>query len=917
MFRRAAFSAVAALTVGVLAVGCNEDGDTIVSGASSIRPDAFPGSQVDVSNVADDGRALTPAGEAFRSGEMFWNSSNGEGILVFTTQNQNNGAGDTFNLYAAWLVNGAFRAPVHIRGNDTDAADRALEDAGTAPNGFKVMFLNPTGVANANAAARVGDAIILFTRNDRDLTTSVASSEEDENRRLWAAYADRSEIDATAANGVIRGIQTNAQVIDTDNQFTGVLPGGQDPSVSQFGFSSDSLEYTHQCTDQTNGVQSGQPTSYVHIWYGKQTGSATATAPAIRVVTFDITQTGNAFPASSAGTNLPFVGVTPQASTGADLAGAPVLVHNNVVIWSATNVNVTDNDDVVIASVLPTTATGGTATSVLLGSDLTANANDQTLMPNARDLYGPDHGVNGILAFFLENNFSDGATAGNRHPDTDAMAAFLTLSGTPSREIREVDLFTNALGTGISAARGSVASIQGTRINRSGDYVTILMLQDNNNTEGAAILVNDVLVVNVVQVRKVGTTSTRTLANSVGTPVVAPSLGFPAPTTGTVEGNVFAVQFQQDLAQGRAPANGGGIANRGCSFQGNTNRMNFLYQQRDSQQAVPSSDDVRLFVNGIRVTPGTTDATAPTFALTSSTSVIVETLDVNYLAGVPTADTGFNAIAIDAGDDSRTTATPPLPTDASGRPLIFFVSNETKSDFVTAGNPAGSFVELRLFASDNGAVGTVISTNPSTSTLDAFQVANATPRAISVPVNEDTTNNPSWAGTTAHVFWTEASTAYEVSDLGTRSYALDKSEGTTTPFAERFTPVLTAEPVFIDNPADRPLLGGPQPGGVAAPTVALGYAGLTVVRNGSTVGVFFDEDQRLYYQQTSGSANDWYKIGGVSDPQLVDNESDRPVLGYSIASPPRCNNLSGTLAIFQKSTDTASAYPRNQVRELD
>lgn len=907
MFRRAAFSAVAALTVGVLAVGCNEDGDTIVSGGGVTRPGNFPGSQVDASNLAADARAMTPPDEDIVDGpEVFWNNANGHAIIMYVTQSS---GGTARNLMAHWFDGLVVHPGVQLR----ILRGGAVEDPDVAPIGYKAMFLNPTGNANANAAARVGDAVILVTRADEAPVVPVgATVHEDSNVRFAGGYFDLSAASAPASGTVIGGFETALTVLDNDNQINGAA---NDPNVDTFGFVSNALRDTHQQDGGSEDIDSGDVTDYVYFFYGKnqQSGAGVDVINRFRFLTFDMTQATNAMPAAG-GTDLTVGAGAYQTGQGADIAG-PVLVHNNSLVWNSAAVGNTPapGDAVVTVTVFNQTTTGGgVATTFALGeTPVSGGTTDNTSMPAAENFYGPDHGLNAFYAFYEATGYSTGSpptTAGDRNPDRDMLATMWPNVASPTPERLEIDAHQGtAVLTGTDQrtnAGGVVTNSIQTRIDRSGNYVAAIWLQrgtDLDTSGGVATRTTNVLWARAIQTRDGN--EARTLANSVSTagPLNAPSLGTGVVTTGALaQADVNNVRFQEDLAGGRTAAQGNGFADRGCSFQGNNLRMNFIYQQlNDQNTAAPVLNQRRLSVNGMVVTLGATDTDRPSQALVSATEVTIETVNQNYAGVNP-----ITARAYDAGDNSRTTATPPVATTSAGRPIVFFASNDnTKTDNTVN----GAFPELRLYAWESNTV-TTVSTNPSGTTSDLFQFT-AFQGAVPVPVNGDTTNSPSHVGNRLHAYWQENSIDGTTRDLATRSYDLTRTQpatGTPPALAERFVPATTAEPVFIDNRRSSNLVSG-----------VLG-TNFSIVRGGSTVGVFFTEGRRLFYQQTSTDANGYYKSNGLVTPELVDNESDNPVLTVGISSPNRCDNLSRTIAFFTKQvTTTGNNVARGQVRVLN
>lgn len=916
MFRNIGFGAAAALVCGALAVGCSDDGDTVISGGGDARPGAFPGSQVDDSNFAADGRGFTEAGEYFVDGmNTFWNRANGTAIVTYVTEDDNSGQQ---SLYAAYFNGKSLSRPVNIRGN----GNGAIEDETSGVDGMKVLWLNTAGSTNADVAAKNGDALILFTRSDVVLPAGAGvTNEEDSNRRVWLSYFNQSDANAPAAGTVVGGFETHAVVLDTDIVATGGLT---DTDIGTFGFVSDGLVRTHGFTSGTDEVDSGDPTTYVYVFYGKDTrGSfAAATSPRFRFVALDLA--ASTLPAAG-GTDLSVGASAYLANEGANI-GDEVIVHNNSMIWNSDDVG-TENDDVVTVTVFSTAGTG-VSTTLNLGEDLVATSADDTEMPDVSNVYGPDHGLDGFYAFTTASGYGGTGGNGSRAGNSDLIASFWPNVATPTREAQEIDAFSGVVDTTDgdtdtivvrTGANGNVGQVQ-TRINRSGEFIAVLWTQDSTDlsdlNDGAAgtgaPILNDMLFARAMQTRKTpvgaGTASTRTLANALTGVLTNPAIGTTPVATNDPGDDVFNVDFQTDLADGQG--------DRACSFQGNHLRINWIYQQfGDQTNATTTGDTLRLLVNGMTVVLGTTDATAPTATLVSTTEVIVDQADDSFLP-----NNEYSAAAVDAGDAS-TTGIPAVPTATAGKVLVFFVSQEATSGKADNDTGTGFFTENRLYCWDSPTVVTV-STNPTTAQRDLFQVEEFLGLAT-VPVNENADSTPTYVGSTLHVFFTEDSSQNGARfDLGTRSYDLSTTAATVAvPLAERFTPETTAEPNFIDNPNGTLLLHGENyaQGGPNTTDSLDGlddYEEFTILRSGSRVGVFFDENNRIFYQQTSGTADGYYASNGLFRPELVDNESDRTVIDFQIESSNLCNDLPSAMVFIMKEDldDVSSQESRVQVR---
>lgn len=914
MFRQIGIGAAATLVAGVLAIGCSDDGGDTIIGGGVDRPGAFPASQVDENNVSSDARGFTPEGLFVLNGPgtgsggnfgptAYWNRSNGTAIMLYQAKDAGNN--NPVRLFASYFDGSRFHAPVQIRGN----GNGAVEDPNAEVEGVKVLWLETSGDPDADVAAKDGDAIILFTRTDLDLTGSVAGSNEDANRRLWLSYFNQSDALAPATGSVQGGFETAAVALDTD-----IIATGPDTDVQTFGFVSDSLYTAHEFTFGTDEVDSGEQTTYVNVFYGKDTNAAATPSPRFRFVALDLA--APTLP-TAGGTDLAIGASAFDAGEGADIAN-PVIVYNNMMIWNSNGVGTTSGEDQIASVTLfQETSPGGVGSVTALNEALTTNF-DQAQLPDAENVYGEDHGLDLFYIFYVGSGYTDG-TNGSRAGNSDAMVMTIPLgSASASIERTEIDAFQNTVDTTVGAdlavplrsgANGNVSDIQ-TRIARSGTYILALILGDNTDLSDAdqagpnTVNINDVLFARAVQTRLPATTpSTRTLANSLAPILTAPSLGTATTSAPTdAEADVTEVEFQRDLAHGQTMAQAeDGFSDRGCSFQGNHLRMNFIYQQLNDQNALATADENRLFVNGVTVVLGANDTTAPTAALVSTSEVVAETVDTGFGGLSP-----MFAVAVDAGD-ATTSGNPPVSTATAGRVIVYFVSNDNnKLDNTTA----GSFAEPRLYAWENGTV-TTVSTNPTTSTSDLFVVTDVLGIAT-VPVNENL-SVLNHVGTTNHIWWVEEETRGGHDDLGTRSYNLTQTAGTTAVvLGDRFTPPTSDEPVFIDNRFGGVLLD------LSNYTNQPAASEFTVVRSGTTVGVFFDENGRLWYQQTSTDAEGYYASPtGVIRPEIVDNESDRTLAQiWRVHSPNECDNLPRSLVYYDKRPEPNGGFRRGFVRVM-
>lgn len=912
MFRNIGFGAAAVLAVGALAIGCSEDGDTIVGG-NALLTDLFPGNQIFENNVADDGKAFTNQGQDANNGnaEIFWNVSDGTAIALYQLQSTNG----NILFYAVYFNGNSFSTPVQIYGADGGA----FENPQAAVQGFKAMWLNTAGSTIQEAAARNGDAVILFTRQDLAPQNVVGSTtQEDANLRLWMTYFDRSAEALPAANGVIGGFTVAAITVDDDNQFT---TGALDPSVGTFGFVSDSLHCSHEFTAFTDQVDSGDTTTFASIVYRKDGGTSTAIGARYKTksIVGDNPDNDLADLLDIEETLTPAVGSFATGDSVGDVnTNADYFtVHNDLAFWQS-NIAVVSSTTTE-SSVTVTRFDGdGPLEQINLGPAPLANQeNDVVFVPEANHVYGGDHSLASTDVIFQATGFrtDQNPNTGDTASDLDLYVQRIDNEDTLAVEFVQVDNFSDTIVVG----GGAVVQVSGrditnvdTRINRTGEYIAVLFNQANTDADTdstpAPIFNNQQLYVTVIQTRRTnidpvtGVTVARDLDVSVfdltaGTTTIfeprrAPAAVASGLASGT--GNEPAVsngEFQQELAGGQATSQSDEVScELGCVIQSNSNRMNFLYTQVvDILGSGTNLDEERLLVNGLEVDLGDTEVDAPTFALENSSEIVVAQRDMDYGAS-------FQAFAMDAGDVTRDNLG--APSGDSGRPLVFFRLNENNP---TDQSVSGAFTETRAFVWDGSSE--LLSTDDS---RDFGQVDDLL-GGITVAKNDNVTGSPHHAGTTLHVYMVENVQNGNGQRLVTRSYnkgAINDSDTANDTLENRFTPnlvggTLEGDPVQIDQVTDGPLLA--VTGDVA------------VMTDGSTVGVYFDEDQHLYYTDTATDALGYDSVNGLPQPQLIDNDSltGIRVLDWDVRGRPKCDQLPKSIAIFLRDDPSQFGFGGN------
>jgi len=922
MFRQISMGAAAVLAAGILAAGCSDDsgGDTIISGGN-FATDQYPGSQVVDSNVADDGKAFTNQAQSIQGNDefkVFRNVSNGTAIVLYVTETTSSGS---TILNASYYDGSRFHAPVQIRGRHLTASPQVFSDPFSGIGGFKVLWLNTSGNSTAEVAARNGDALILFTATDESAAPGVTSGEEP-NTRLWFTYFDVSAANAAAANGVQGGFTVDAITVDDEQ----IYSANTDPSVDAFGFASDSIHCAHEFTSGTDEVDSGDPTNGAIIVYAQQESLTTGYRFHQNPVNLDAPD--NDLDGLLAGEST--ISIASSAVAGDNVQSGGFLVYDEFMIYQTNVADAATTDFVATLVQFDEDGEVDVAelnTPVIASNDRSDGINDI----EAGDIYGRDHGLAALYVVFEEFGFAPDATpdTGDRDEDTDVVVAQINYddaSLTVQREI--VDPFADTYDfTGGAADRdgsNTGANLIGTRLNRSGDFITILMTEVNSDSTDTATItdINTLGYAAAVHTRRdttLGATATRDLDVSITdevaggnfTPVRIPSLVGSGITTTTAD--ITNLQFQRDYVGGQAHSQantdsendqvdgqeGGAFmtrvgCDRGCAFQSDAFQHNFTFEQVRTT-GTPLIED--LFWNGIEVTvtnvtANVADVTTPpelALVVTGAASDLVASRDTAY-------GQDFEPVAVDAGDLSRETTGE--PTLESGRPLIFYVLDR---DNPTNAGATNNITDLGLFAWEDGEEVQVSTVGPRqdwdqfTALLDVVQVA----------VDENATSNPNHGGSRVHVLWLES----RADDFGsgnvvdgirlmTRSYEksqINDNDSSNDTLEVRFTPDTTEDPVQIDNPIDGDLLDT-QAGTSGGSQV---YA---TARGGSTVGLYFTEDEHVYFTDTTTDALGWDTTAGVSAPQLVDNDDTlgQRVIGWRLFSPPECDDLAKGMLFFAR-----------------
>ena len=274
MFRQVGIGAAAVLTIGLLAAGCSEDGDTIIAGGGSLlqNQDSTPFSGITTNNLSPDGGGFSPNGANAGAFTVTFNCDNAKSdgtfggdnsaIVLFTTT----GSGPTATrVFASYFANSNFTPPVELEAADRDYAIAPGDGFGSdVLDGYICMPLNTATYQSGNStpAAQVntvrenngnwviiGDYVTKFTQpGQEEGTSSTLGKGARRTIGSWVflkAEASNSLSTSTKVGGLTRefryGFQRTGDEIATSHT-TGAL-GVRVPAnnVMSYGVASDGL----------------------------------------------------------------------------------------------------------------------------------------------------------------------------------------------------------------------------------------------------------------------------------------------------------------------------------------------------------------------------------------------------------------------------------------------------------------------------------------------------------------------------------------------------------------------------------------------------------------------------------------------------------------------------------------------------
>lgn len=876
----------ALLLVAALFAGCRRRSShtTVQADDDIFTTDDFPGAPVQAGNVADDGRAMSPAGEDYSQLGCFFNGSRGTVMVLFFTEPPV--PGDPYHLYASHFDGESWTPPVSLAAADgTPVEFKFGMDA-------VVAFLNTADHADPDARERDGDAIIAWIGRDAD--QDGAGTADGENVGIYTTYFNATDRDTPALN---HGFQPLADRISTEDEDGEGVYGVGIVSDGLCGEAASSIGmFTYRYGDDTTGIS--------FVWAQMESNDSLTPAAedtSMRAVAFDLGQNGDpevpltpgaetrvpilGFGASDAGldseetlvsgsfhvyNNFLFMRVASDNEPGAEVIminDPPLSLSGPMVSYG--NPMVDDGDDITLQVVRFDLAAGtmSAASSLANTPDSTDSweSNNEFIGAFQHQIYGDDEGLAQVVVFHAI-----------LQADTDAVTDFGSVVSDGNLFATGIDLLTGVpTGSCIIDAEDPftfdtvLPGLVDTRLSRNGDYIWVVWAEDDS--AGAS---DD----RALRVAQFATTRLEP-DGSIPATIPAVSSRFSLTTTLTTDIDGFDadwVMFQAGL-------------DYVCGAQSDPDVMHLFFQHSDATGDVVRH--ARLTADfGATVTPGVVVSVFETFEDTEMA-----------LNGFDQPGEGRKFAATDAGEGGEALCAYRKDIDGTAGTDYRAFARRTGS--------GSAAVEIDSAATEKQAVPSSIRLvgTPAGEEIGTYDPA----------TGEDSEARPhGW--TRVHVLFHESNTSENSGQgyaLRTRVYLADSDPA--TPLGDRFSPSAGAS---FAPPAEISLPFGDPDVDLDAEIRAFGKAG-------DTVAVWFTEQGHLYYQEYADDRRDegasgWIEADGVSDPALVDDDSvvelDQPFPRVAVFVPScACDTLHGAIAFWEKVLDPSIGHPRLQVRVRD
>ncbi|MCE9582807.1 MAG: hypothetical protein K8T20_09965 [Planctomycetes bacterium] len=882
--RKSSLGPALLLMLVALAAGCRKKSShtTVLAGDDDIfTTDDFPGAPVQNGNVADDGRAMSPAGENYSQLGCVFNGDRGTAIALFFTEASDPTKPE--HLYATHYDGETWTPPVSLA-----AADGQPIEFKFAMNAV-VAFLNTANHPDPEARERDGDAVIGWI--GRDLDQDGAATADDVNSGIYTSYFNVSERDNAALN---HGFQLLADRISTEDE--------DGENVGGVGIISDGVCGEARSVVGTFQYRYGDDTTGLALVWSQQENNDSLTPGAedtsLRAVIFNLGQDGDTEAPLTPGsdTRVPILGFgasdsglgseeTLVSSTfhtynnflimrvaSNDQVGSDVIMNNNPPLSLSGpmlgfgNPMAKDGDDITLQVVRFDLLGGTMSPPSSLGNTPDSTdafeSNDEFIFSFPHAIYGDDEGLAQLLVFHVV-----------LLADADALTDFGSMFADGELFATGVDLTTGAATSSVILDEEDPAifdtvlpSSVDTRISRNGDFIWVAWTEADS--DGAF---DD-------QALRVAQFATTRLNEDGSIPAAIPQVSSRCSPTTTLSTDIDGFDVDWFMFQG-----GLGYV---CGAQSDPDVMNLFFEHSDGTEDV--IHHARLTADfGAPVTPAFTVGVLETF----------EDTEMSY-SGVVQPSDGKSFVATDAGE--------------GGEALCAYRRDADP----TAG------IDFRAFARRTGSGSGAVEID---SALTTRQVVPASLRLLGTPAGseigvfdpvtgEDSEARPhGW--TRVHVLFFESNTSENSGQgyaLRTRVFLADGDSA--TPFGDRFSPsagTAFAAPTEISLP-------------FGDPDIAFDAEILGLGTGGDAAGVWFTEQGHVYYQEYDDSrrgdgSSGWIEADGVSDPALADDDSpielESPFPTVAVLAPAcGCDTLHHAMVFWVKELDAGSGHGRLQVR---
>ncbi|MCE9582524.1 MAG: hypothetical protein K8T20_08535 [Planctomycetes bacterium] len=889
-----------ALVVGLCALaaaGCSRrrsKGSTTTTSTDIFTTDEFPGASVQDNNVADDKQAFSVAGADVSSGlaadlQVIYNGDRCVAIATYTVIVP----GGTIRY--AHYYDGSWTPPVAL-----GAFDCVLTSVGSTA---AVAFLNTGDHPSDLAQERNGDAIILWTADD-----GAGAAGDGVNRNLWATYFHAQNAGDIALN---YGFEPFAQRLSNEDD--------TNEDVSTFGFVSDGLCGEARWDDGFVNYQWGdETTEIIAFWRQSQDNDPVALYQDDEywafsrfdlgaAVTLDLPLTGStATRGSILGFGASDSGLTSEESE----VFSEFISYNNVLFFKVSD----DADAGSLGGYAAAAQTGyggalsaedkitvqevafglGTATvsspatlhaatpSAAIGDMNQCNADYAMdkggFVGRMNSVYGSDQGLATLTVFSLQ-----------LVTDPDTVFGQVTADGRLG--VTEINESTGALiAGGASFLDGEDSDISDSvfffdsRMSRNGDYIWAAWLE-NIDAGGAGATTED-------QTGVFAAEYITTRIQEDGTYPVPPGIGSTLSGFFQLNAIITLVAVGQPVAGFEFQSALGYV----CGLQSDPDVMHIFFEHSDTTG--DAIWETRLTADLDPLTGGC----SPSVTVTLWEGFSLEADQVDWIQYGPRVN-HYDWKSIDSGDGGDVLTFYEQDIDATGSTDYRMHSEKN--------GVAGGKIEIDSFTPDrqvsNFDLVYYAATEPGSS-IGVFDILSL----------EDSDDRPKGADA-VDVFFSESQVS-EVDGLPLFYRTRRFSPGDlSVPFGDQFTP--SAGSFFED-----PFYPG-VPGQSMTSNSLIDIAGDgDMPVNGSTVGLYFVQGSRVYYQESDSSADNgelsWANDEGVSNPFLVDDDNDAEVQNFAglFLRSCACNTLDCSMVFWTKAYGSGSGGGtslRLQVRVRD